>query len=112
MQQNKDTETPVNANFSENRSVRGLSELYSPAKTNESHTHDIIDVLLEMGKIDNDQHASLRKKQKANPSSDISTLFSKTDKISTDDILTAQAGIYGLEFRHIEPDDVQNEAFG
>jgi type IV pilus assembly protein PilB len=101
----------VDADFSEDQSVRGLSELYSPVQTSESHTHDVIDVLLEIGKIDNEQHASLRKKQKANPSSDISSLFSKTDKITIEDILSAQAKVYGFEFKHIEPDDVQNEAF-
>jgi type IV pilus assembly protein PilB len=111
LQRNKENEVSANTDFSEEQSVLGLSELYSPVQTSESHTHDVIDVLLEMGKIDKKQHASLRKKQKANPSSDVSSLFSKTDKISTDDILTAQARIYDLEFKHIESDDVQKEAF-
>jgi len=111
VQQNTDADAAADMDFSESQSLRGLSELYSPEQTSESHTHDIVDILLDMGKINNKQHASLRKKQKANPSSDISALLSKTEKISTDDILTAQARMYGLEFRHIEPDDVQKEAF-
>ena len=112
VQQNTDADAAAaDMDFSESQSLRGLSELYSPEQTSESHTHDIVDILLDMGKINNKQHASLRKKQKANPSSDISALLSKTEKISTDDILTAQARMYGLEFKHIEPDDVQKEAF-
>ncbi|MHC4537730.1 MAG: GspE/PulE/PilB domain-containing protein, partial [Planctomycetota bacterium] len=111
VQQNTDTETAADMDFSESQSLRGLSELYSPEQTSESHTHDIVDVLLDMGKINAKQHASLRKKQKANPSSDVSSLLLKIEKISTDDILTAQAKMHDLEFRHIEPDDVQKEAF-
>jgi type IV pilus assembly protein PilB len=111
VQRNTGTETAADVDYSDDQSVRGLSELYSPEQTSESHTHDIVDVLLEMGKITDKQHASLRKKQKANPSSDVTALLPKTVKISTDDISTAQAKIYGLEFRHIEPDNIQDEAF-
>ncbi len=113
VQQNTDTEAAADMDFSESQSLRGLSELYSPEQTSESHTHDIVDVLLDMGKINARQHASLRKKQKANPSSDVSALLTKTEKIkiSTDDILIARAKLHGLEFRHIEPDEVQKGAF-
>jgi type IV pilus assembly protein PilB len=111
VQRNTDTETAADMDFSEDQSVRGLSELYAPERTSESHTHDIVDVLLDIGKITDKQHKSLRKKQNSNPGSDITKLLPKTMKISTDDILTAQAKIHGLEFRHIEPDNVQDEAF-
>jgi type IV pilus assembly protein PilB len=111
VQQNTNAEAAADMDFSESQSLRGLSELYSPEQTSESHTHDIVDILLDMGKINAKQRTSLRKKQKANPSSDVSALLSKTEKISTDDILTAQAKMSGLEFRHIEPDDIQKEAF-
>jgi type IV pilus assembly protein PilB len=111
VRQNTDAEAAADMDFSESQSLRGLSELYSPEQTTESHTHDIVDILLDMGKINAKQHTSLRKKQKANPSSDVSSLLSKTEKISTEDILTAQASLHGFEFRHIEPDDVEKEAF-
>jgi len=111
VQQSTDAETAADMDFSESQSLRGLSELYSPEQTSESNTHDIADVLLEMSKINARQYASLRKKQKANPSSDVSALLLKIEKISADDISTAQASLYGLKFRHIEPDDVQKEAF-
>ncbi|MBW7992181.1 MAG: hypothetical protein FVQ84_19495, partial [Planctomycetes bacterium] len=78
--QNTDTETAADTDFSESQSLRGLSELYSPEQTSdESNTHDIADVLLDMGKINARQHASLRKKQKSNPSSDVSALLLKIE---------------------------------
>ena len=105
------TEALVEIDYSDGDSVRGLSELYSPEQTSESHTQDIADVLLEMGKITDKQHSNLRKKQKQNPASDVLDLLPKTVTISADDISTATARMHDLEFRHIEPDDVQNEAF-
>jgi type IV pilus assembly protein PilB len=93
------------------QSVRGLSDLYSPEQTSESHVYDIADVLLDMGKIDPKQHASLRKKQQEKPASDVAELLLKIGTINADDILAAKAKLYDLEFRHIGPDDVQKEAF-
>jgi type IV pilus assembly protein PilB len=97
--------------FRDDQSVRGLSELYSPEQTSESHVYDIADVLLDMGKINPQQHASLRKKQQEKPASDVAELLLKVGTINTDDILEAKAKLYDLEFRHIGPDDVQKEAF-
>jgi type IV pilus assembly protein PilB len=98
-------------NCSEDQSVRGLSELYSPEQAGESHVYDIANVLLDMGKINAKQLTSLRKQQQAKPASDIAELLLKTEKIGADDILKAKAKLYDLEFRHIGPDDVQKEAF-
>ena len=95
----------------EDQSVLGLSDLYSPEQAGESHVYDIADALLDMGKINAKQLASLRKKQQTKPTSDIAELLLKMEKISADDILTAQAKLYDLKFRHIRPDDVQKEAF-
>jgi len=110
VQQNTEAET-ADMDFSESESLRGLSELYSPEQTSELNTHDIADVLLDMGKINARQLTSLRKKQKANPSSDVSSLLLKIEKISADDILTAQAKMHGLEFRQVEVDQVDRDAF-
>ena len=110
LERSLDTGSAPGSDCSEDQSVRGLSELYSPEQTGESHVYDIADVLLDMGKINAKQHASLRKKQQAKPASDVAELLLKTEKISDDDILTAKARLYDLEFRHIAPDDVQKEA--
>ncbi len=96
---------------SEDQSVRGLSELYSPEQTSDSHVYDLADVLQEMGKINAKEHASLRKKQQAKPTPDVTALLLKMEKISADDILRAKAKLYDLEFKHIVPEDVQKEAF-
>jgi len=111
LQRSLDTGSALDRNCSEDQSVRGLSELYSPEQTGESHVYDIADVLLDMGKINAKQHERLRKKQQAKPASDVAELLLKMEKISADDILTAKAKLYDLEFRHIGPDDVQKEAF-
>jgi len=111
LQQSSDTGTVPVGNCSENQSVLGLSDLYSPEQSGESHVYDIADALLDMGKINPKQLASLRKKQQTKPTSDIAELLLKMEKISADDILTAKAKLYDLKFRHIGPDDVQKEAF-
>ena len=60
-QQDTTAQALLEIDYSDDGSVRGLSELYSPEQTSESHTHDITDVLLDMGKITDKQHATLRK---------------------------------------------------
>ncbi|MFZ2149060.1 MAG: hypothetical protein WAV28_17760, partial [Sedimentisphaerales bacterium] len=106
-----DTGSAPSLDSSDDQSVRGLSELYSPEQTGESHVYDITDVLLDMGKITAKEHSSLRKKQQAKPASDVTELLLKMQTISADDILKAKAKLYDLEFRHIVPQDVQKEAF-
>ena len=98
--------------WSDDESVQGLSDLYSPERTSEeSQVYDIADVLLDMGKIDTQQHNRVRQEQRSRQGCDVAALLLKTDAISEDDILTAKARIYGLEFRHVEPHEVQKEAF-
>ncbi len=92
--------------------VQGLSDLYSPERTTqESHTYDIADVLLETGKIDHQQYGRLRQQQRSKPASDVAALLQKDGVVDEDDILMAKARIYGLEFRHIEPHEVEQEVF-
>ncbi|MDT8303833.1 MAG: hypothetical protein RQ760_20285, partial [Sedimentisphaerales bacterium] len=110
VQQNTDAEA-ADMDFSESESLRGLSELYSPEQTSESNIHDIADVLLDMGKINARQLTSLRKKQKENPCSDVSSLLLKIEKISADDIFTAKAKMYGLKFKQVDVEKVDKEAF-
>ncbi|MHC4105437.1 MAG: GspE/PulE family protein, partial [Planctomycetota bacterium] len=96
---------------SENESIRGLSDLYFPQEDEESHVQDIADILLDMGRLTSAEHTSLRQEQSANPGSDITTLLLKTGKINNDDISEARARLYGMEFRDIQPDEVEKQAF-
>jgi len=91
--------------------VQGLSELYSPDKAGESHVYDIVDVLLDTGKITDEQQAEIRSRQKANPSRDSVELMAETGWIEMPDILAAKAKLYDMEFRHITPEDVDRQAF-
>jgi len=91
--------------------VQGLSELYSPDKASESHVYDIVDVLLDAGKISDEQQAEIRRRQKANPSRDGAELLAETGWIDMADILAAKAKLYDMEFRHITPEDVDPQAF-
>lgn len=96
---------------SEDQPIRGLSDLYSPGEAGESHTRDIADVLLDMGKLTPEAHRRLREELLSNPASDAATLLLKAKLCSKDDILIAKAQLYDLEFRHIKPEDVDKAAF-
>jgi type IV pilus assembly protein PilB len=91
--------------------IRGLSDLYFPEEAGESHTRDIADVLLDIGKLTPEQHAHLRQEQSSKHTSDDATLLLKEGLVTTDDVLEARAKLHGLEFRHIKPDEVEKEAF-
>lgn len=96
------------------QSIRGLSNLYCPEETGESHVYDIADVLLDMGKLTPEAHSRLRQEFASSgikSASDATTLLLKTGLINANDILEAKASLYGLEFRHIKPEDVEKEAF-
>ncbi|KKK55926.1 hypothetical protein LCGC14_3069680, partial [marine sediment metagenome] len=104
-------ETVVDQACSENQSIRGLSDLYSPEEPGESHMRDIADVLLEMGKLTPETHARLRQEQLLNTGTDARTILLKTGLIDADSILEARAKLNGLEFRRIEPETIEKEAF-
>jgi len=114
----QDTSDLCTHDYSESRSIRGLSDLYSPEQASKSSStnqvdagHDIADVLLDMGKLMPEQYEQLRKEQSANASSDAETMLLKAGLINADDILEARASLCGLEFRHIEPGTVERCAF-
>ncbi len=111
LQQNRDTDKTEDKAYSDEQSVRGLSDLYSPEKTEGSHVHDIADVLLDMEKITHQQYTQLRQEQLIKPGSDPANWLLKEGFINTNDILMAKAKLYGLEFKRITPDDVEKEAF-
>ncbi len=91
--------------------IRGLSNLYFPEETGESHGYDVADVLLDMGKLTHEAYSRLRQEQLLKPSSDAAILLLKAGLSSANDILEAKASLYGLEFRDIKPEDVEKEAF-
>jgi len=98
--------------WSDEESVLGLSDLYAPEKTSDQlPVQDVADVLLDMGKISREQHSQVRQQQRSQRSCDVAVLLQKTGSVNEDDILAAKAQIYGLEFRHVAPDDVEQEAF-
>jgi len=96
---------------SENQSIPGLSDLYSPEEAGESNVRNVADALLDMGKITPEQHAHLREELLAKPASDAATLLLESQLCSADDILTAKAKLCGLEFEHIKPENIEKEAF-
>jgi len=97
---------------SDNQSIPGLSDLYSPEEAGESHVRNVADVLLDMGKITPEQHVQLQEELLAKPASDAAALLLESQLCSADDILTAKAKLCGLEFKHIKPENIEKEAFG
>ena len=95
----------------ENQFIRGLIELYSPEGAGKAHPYDIADVLAEMGKLTRQQCEQLRQEHSEKTGSDIETLLLKTGMSNPDDILTAKAKLYGLEFRQIDPQTIDKETF-
>ena len=94
---------------SELQLVPGLSNLYSPQVSEQTHVRDIVDVLSELGKISGDQAEQIRNQQQKK-GTDVEQLILKAG-VGDDDILMAKARLYGFEFRHIEAGDVDRSAF-
>jgi len=97
----------------EGESVRGLSDLYTPdlEPTAQSHVRDMADILLEMGKIAEEDYARLRQSQAADPSCESITWLLKENLVGDEDVLLAKAQLYGMEFQRIGPEDVEKAAF-
>lgn len=92
--------------------VQGLSELYSPDRSDESHVYDIVDALVEMDKISDDQRDEIRHRQKSNPLRDGADMVAEAGWANVTDIVAAKAKVYNMEFRQISPEDVDHAAFG
>ena len=107
-----DADISEDANCPDDESICGLSELYFPEEADESHVRDIVDVLVEMGRLTSAQCAQLRRQCRRDGGEidgDVEAILLKEGMVSSTEILTAKAELYGLEFRHIEPEDVKKE---
>jgi type IV pilus assembly protein PilB len=85
--------------------ICGLSQLYSPEQDAAVHVRDIADVLHEMGKITPEQLSELRQIQQRTDE-DVCKIITQKNFAVEPDISMARAGLYGFEFRRIEPDQV------
>ena len=110
--------TPTGASLSETTAVcaevgevRGLSDLYSPEPTSQTHVRDVADVLLEMDKITDEQYGRLRRDLMNRPGIDAATLLLKEGVVDAGDVLQAKARMSGMEFRQVSPDQVDKEVF-
>lgn len=95
----------------DDEAVRGLSDLYSPEPTGQSHVRDVADVLLEMEKITDEQYGRLRRELMARPGMDAAVWLLREELVGTNDVLEAKAKLSGLEFRRVSPQDVDKKAF-
>ncbi len=91
--------------------IQGLSELYSPCAAEDIHVRNVADVLLEMGKISTEQFQQISVEQTQKPASDIVQIILKLKLATPEDILMAKAELYGYQFRHITPEQVDSEIF-
>jgi type IV pilus assembly protein PilB len=101
-----------NLNHGCEEEISGLSQLYSPEEEESpAPIRDVAEVLCEMGKITAEQLSEVRRSQKAKPNCDVAQVISELHLVGEPDLSMARAGLYGLEFRRIEPDQVNREAF-
>ncbi len=107
----RDAHEAVAAVCAEDDEVRGLSDLYSPEPTSQSHVRDVADVLLELEKITDEQYGRLRRELMGRPGVDAATWLLKEGLADADDVLCAKANLSGLEFRRISPQEVNEQAF-
>jgi type IV pilus assembly protein PilB len=87
----------------------GLRNLYAPSAQAKTHVRDLADILLEEQVLSTQQIETLRAEQQRG-AVDIEKYLQKLG-ISATDILKARARLYGFEFRHITPEEVEKEAF-
>ncbi len=97
--------------YPDDAEVRGLCDLYSPEPTSCTHVRDAVDVLLEMGKITDEQYGRLRRETLSKAGVDPTSALLKEGLIGANDVLEAKARLNGLEFRRITPQDVDKQAF-
>ena len=100
---------------SDEQSIPGLSDLYLPQEqeieAQPSTEEDIVDVLLGMGRISQEQYASIRKDGNKNHNLNIKEQLLSLEQVTEVDIQAAEAHIFGFEFREIHSEDVSTQAY-
>jgi len=91
--------------------ISGLSQLYCPKQDSAAHVRDAADVLCEMGKITTQQLSKIKGVQKKRADSDVCKIIAELKLADEPEISMAQASLYGFEFRQVEPEQVEREAF-
>jgi type IV pilus assembly protein PilB len=97
--------------YADDEQVRGLCDLYSPEPTSCAHVRDLADVLLELGKITDEQYGRFRRESIGRPGTDPTMWLLKERIVGPNDVLEAKAKLNGLEFRRLKPEDVDKQAF-
>jgi hypothetical protein len=91
--------------------ISGLSQLYCPEQDSAVHVRDVADVLCEMGKITAKELSKIRGIQKKRADCDVCQIIGELKLSDEPEISMAQASLYGFEFRKVEPEQVDREAF-
>jgi type IV pilus assembly protein PilB len=91
--------------------ITGLSQLYCPERDITANVRDVADILLEMGKISDNQLSKIRETHKKRADCDIYKIITDLKLANKSDVAAAQASLYGFEFRQIETEQVDNAAF-
>ena len=91
--------------------ISGLSQLYCPEQDSAAHVRDVADVLCETEKITAKQLSKIRGIQKKRADCDVSQIIAELKLADESEISMAEAGLYGFEFRKVEPEKVEREAF-
>lgn len=102
------------AYLSDEEIISGLSDIYVPENSEQFGALEITNVLLDMGKINADQHTNFQKHCRVSRLIDtdsVEAALLKKGIVNLEDLLAAKAKLYNLEFRHITADDIDKEAF-
>lgn len=106
----------INGRFvnGDDEEINGLSQLYSPEQEQQEsaiHIRDVADVLSETGKITGEQLSELRRIQKERANCDICQVIKELNFVHEPDISIARASLHGFEFKKIESEQVDKNAF-
>jgi len=92
--------------------ISGLSTLYSPEQESPAHVRDVADVLSEWGKIAAEQLSEIRRIQEQRVNCDCAEIIKELKIADEPEISMARASLYGFDFRRVEPEQVDRDAFG
>jgi type IV pilus assembly protein PilB len=95
--------------------VAGLTTIYSPQdetkNTGGGSVRDVADALVAIGRLTNDELATVRGEQFKNTGESTAQILLRLGYVDKDDILAAKSHIYGLEFRHLKIPQIDHKVF-